>query len=246
MSAETALITGAVGILTVGGAEFARKIAGKIADKIGDDIAEGASVAFQTYRIRNWAETQRRALAQVEAAQQEAKAIPPKVLVPLMGHSSLEDDPSMQERWASLLARAAVSGNADDVPPAYADILSQLTPLAATVLEVLKDTRASTTYNHDPGLYSHRIADDLAKALGGRWQYHDAAEMYVRAAEANAAVDLLIRQGLVARAPLFEKKKPSKRGNVEYPEQLELAGYGVHITELGRRFFAACQPLPAK
>jgi hypothetical protein len=234
-----------VGLAIYGGAkEFFSRIAGKIADKVGDDVADAFSVKLRTYRLKNWAEAVRSAHAQVEAAKREAKAIPPKVLIPLMEGASLEDDESMQARWASLLARAAVAGNADDIPPAYASILSQLTPLSATTLEILRDTRQLAGWDQDPGVYKTKIGDDLREQLGGRWVYNGAAEMYDRFAEAEAALDLLIRQGLAARTSLLKKKRPAlQAGNLAYPEQLEKAGYAIYITELGRRFLAACQPL---
>lgn len=61
-------------------------------------------------------------------------------LFPILEHSSLEDDPDLTTRWAMLLANAA-SSSTDSlvVLPGFPDILSQLTPFHANLLQYLYD-----------------------------------------------------------------------------------------------------------
>lgn len=63
--------------------------------------------------------------------------IPLKTLVPLLEGASLEEEESMQTRWANLLANA-VSG-AIEVTPSYVEILKELSPVEALLLDKLHD-----------------------------------------------------------------------------------------------------------
>jgi Abortive infection alpha len=58
------------------------------------------------------------------------------VLFPLLEAGSLEDDPEMAERWAALLANAA-DPEATEVPPSFPDILKQLSPAEARILDAV-------------------------------------------------------------------------------------------------------------
>ena len=65
------------------------------------------------------------------------QAVPLKVLVPLIDASSLEEDDSMQARWANLLANA-ISGLMD-IKPNHVAILKELSPVEALILDKLYD-----------------------------------------------------------------------------------------------------------
>lgn len=63
--------------------------------------------------------------------------VPLKTLVPLLEHSSWEEDPSMQMKWASLLANSANPDYSQDINSTYVEILKQLSPLEAKLLDLL-------------------------------------------------------------------------------------------------------------
>lgn len=65
--------------------------------------------------------------------------IPLKTIVPLLDDSSLEEDASMQDRWASLLASAADPDFSSILLPSYVDLLKQLSPLEALMLDQMFD-----------------------------------------------------------------------------------------------------------
>jgi hypothetical protein len=73
-----------------------------------------------------------RAKLKVDEVGGQIHQVPLKVLVPMMESCSLEQDSEMMERWANLLAGAACG---EQVLPAHVQILSQLTPEAARVLD---------------------------------------------------------------------------------------------------------------
>ena len=65
--------------------------------------------------------------------------VPLKTLAPLLEHSSWEEDPDMQTKWASLLANAANPSYSYDIHSSYVDVLNQLSPLEARLLDLLFD-----------------------------------------------------------------------------------------------------------
>ena len=76
-----------------------------------------------------------------------------KTLVPLIERAGLEDDPTLQERWAALLANAT-SGSAE-VLPGFSSVLGEITVIEARILELL----------NDPPVRS-RLRSDVRKATG--------------------------------------------------------------------------------
>lgn len=80
-----------------------------------------------------------RAAQKIKASGLPPHAVRDKLLRAVVEDGSMEDDESMQERWASLLAREAtrISGA---TPLAYARILSELEPREARLLDRIYDT----------------------------------------------------------------------------------------------------------
>jgi hypothetical protein len=60
-----------------------------------------------------------------------------KILVPLLENGSLEEDEDMIERWATLLANAINPNHTGGVNIGYLDVLRQLSPKDALVLDKL-------------------------------------------------------------------------------------------------------------
>jgi hypothetical protein len=69
--------------------------------------------------------------------------VPLKILQPLIEGASLEEEESMQERWANLLATAA-NPNEDEIPPSFTSILAELSPRAARFLDSIYDLVAAS------------------------------------------------------------------------------------------------------
>lgn len=67
--------------------------------------------------------------------------VPLKILVPLLEGASLEEEESMQVRWANLLANA-VSGSVE-VTPSYVEILKELSPTEVLLLDRLYSEASS-------------------------------------------------------------------------------------------------------
>jgi len=65
------------------------------------------------------------------------RPVPMKLAIPIMQGAILEDDDSLQDRWAALLVNASNAAFAGEVRRSYVSILEQVTPLDAHILDVL-------------------------------------------------------------------------------------------------------------
>lgn len=63
--------------------------------------------------------------------------LPPGILLPLVGHATLEDDDTLQDMWARLIANGSVHASGVTLRPTYVDIMRGLTPLDAQVLKAI-------------------------------------------------------------------------------------------------------------
>lgn len=92
-----------------------------------------------------------------------------RLLRAVLEEGAFEDDPSMRERWANLLANSVVSNEAPHV--SFPTILSQVSPLEAQMLDAMHrtlaeeyDDRVQTAYRLEGfpvGFFSERIGLDL-------------------------------------------------------------------------------------
>ena len=213
--------------LSVGGAligtahaiqPFITKILGPSADELGDHLR----LKVRGYLAENTADTVAKAAAMVEGAKAEPKKIPLRSAVPLLEGASHEDDPKMREMWAALIARAAIAGDSETIPPIFAGILAQLTPASAVVLSQLAETTepfktlSQGSMSTVGGLDGMNLVYFLEDKLSGE----DKARI-------GEITDVLVRQQLASKTMVFAADKPQ--------------GYNIRITELGRRFHSACK-----
>jgi hypothetical protein len=85
-------------------------------------------------RAQRMGQTALRYLTHVGRSPQDVE---PKVLAPLIQGAALETDEGMAAQWAALLANAADPAHRVQVQPAFANVLGQLTPTDAWVLQKL-------------------------------------------------------------------------------------------------------------
>jgi len=113
------------------------------------------------------------------------KPVDPKLLASVVQHGSSEDIDEMQDKWAALLANAAIdSGRRANLDVSYADILRQITPRDARVLDML-----SEFYN---GYH------DIAQGIGRTIPYRDLKPLFYDDIDFLLASDNLKRLNLVA------------------------------------------------
>lgn len=102
------------------------------------------------WRLRNAVRVGRQAISMIETNAAPRRYVPVKVLLSALEQASLEDDVALQSRWAALLASAA-DASKQEITRAYVEILKELTPLDATILEWVRD-RVPDPDRNDPSV----------------------------------------------------------------------------------------------
>lgn len=109
--------------------DFARKVGGQAADELGVDFGN----RVRAWRIANAVNLYTRTRRILEEAGLPANAVPPRLFLPLVEAASVEDNESLQEMWAGLLATATQAP--DEVPPSFVETLKQMTPNEARFID---------------------------------------------------------------------------------------------------------------
>lgn len=105
--------------------DVVKRIAGPLADEIGESLA----LIARPYRIvKMFQKTQR----MLKEAGMPAQPVPPRLFLPMLEAASIENDEDLHTKWSALLANAASS---DKVHPSYIEILKQLMPDDARLLD---------------------------------------------------------------------------------------------------------------
>jgi hypothetical protein len=124
------------------------------------ELGEAAGNIGQYIRLATGIKIMKRAERMLRAAGIEPRSVPRKLFLPMLESASLEDDESLQSRWAALLANAADSGRDSEVPPSFASILSQLTIREVKLLDSLHKKVFRAMREHFPDY-----------PLNGNWAY---------------------------------------------------------------------------
>jgi hypothetical protein len=109
------------------------KLLGPAATEVGLTLGDSVKVWRFKRQIRMLQELKRL----VEHPGKDIKPIATRLFFPVLEAASIEDDDNMQTRWAALLANEAT--NVGSVHPSFIDILRQLAPDDARLLDKLCD-----------------------------------------------------------------------------------------------------------
>jgi len=124
------------------GVDAGRELGGFIARFVSGSLEQGMGIVEDKLAYMRW-ERRQRLMVRAVTVQRELglgdpdRAVPLKVAIPLFQGASLEDDDSLQDRWVNLLINAAYSESSVEVERAYVEILSQLNPLEAQILDAI-------------------------------------------------------------------------------------------------------------
>lgn len=119
-------------------AAFAAQVSGAGRAEVGAWFADHVRLR----RLKSQIKIMGRAKQLCEDAGLGPRVVKMNVLVPLLESGSLEEDESLAERWAALLANAATGS--EDVEPGYTEILRQLLPAEAAMLDNLCEAQRDT------------------------------------------------------------------------------------------------------
>lgn len=121
--------------------EAAERVAGFLSKVLGPAFSETAGIVYdwaRYFRLKNLLRIQDKveALYKMRRSEVEIMPIRPRYAIPLIQNASQEDDESIQDMWAGLIANATDPNKHSDPKKIYIDILSSLEPLDAKVLKL--------------------------------------------------------------------------------------------------------------
>lgn len=176
---------------------------------------------------------------------EEFREIPVKTAMPLLENASLEEDPSLQDLWATLLANALDPHFPHDIRSAYISIIKDLSPLDVRLIRLLQRLTAESRHGFFP-LYSH-VFDHFKEEVGVEWK------------AAEASIENLIRLRLIStdkevHAPQsdnfgntrIEPLRANQGDKITFRTHKVLARGSAHFTPLGLAFLNACCTAPSK
>ncbi len=126
---------------------FLKSIVNPALSELGELFADN----IRYLRFKNQVKILNRAEELVQKRNIKLRAIPLKVLVPMLENASLEEEESLQNRWAALIANAANYDKDLLSPVVYTSILNNLTHKEVIALDYLKE-EGIITY---AGLYKY-------------------------------------------------------------------------------------------
>ena len=93
------------------------------------------------YRLNNYISLCERATAKMRekgiSTDTVTKTVPPKIAMPLIEHATMEDDVSLQDYWAQLLANAMDPNFESNVERRHVSLLSEMEPLDLRILDTI-------------------------------------------------------------------------------------------------------------
>ena len=144
-------VTGAV---IIAGLKYAGKptvdVIGRLVERLLGPIADTGGDALDEWVRRRHKRAEAvltDSVKMLRTAQLEPQPVPGRILFPLMQYASLEEDDDLRAKWTALLANASSPGPENQILPAYAEILRQLTPIQAKIL----DHMFQQTLTFEPG-----------------------------------------------------------------------------------------------
>ena len=212
--------------------DLINKLAGPLAEEFGLMLGDKVRV----YRVKNWIKTVEKTERLLREARLSAHAVPPRLLLPIMEASSVEDNETLQDMWAGLLATA--SQDTDAVSPSFVETLKQLTP--------------------DEARYLHRLHNDALKEKRQRHPDDDGWKKVLERHPELSGWDKSVansRISLTAFPPGVQRKSEEKPSSDTY-ERLGLIrreygltkesegqdiGIAFRFTRYANKFIQACQ-----
>ncbi|SDP94207.1 protein of unknown function [Rhodoferax sp. OV413] len=204
------------------GIDAVREAGGFIARYVAGPLEEGVGILSDRLKYVRW-ERQVRLMQRADQFLREAgleapsRAVPLKIAIPLLQAATIEDDDSLQDLFAALLVNAANAASGVEVHRSFIEILSQITPLEARILNVIY------SLPFDEARHAGIITDALPDSVRILAEKEDATQQ--PSDEIALALGNLVRVGCV--------KVPGTWGGGE-------TFSSVNPTLLGREFVRAC------
>lgn len=189
---------------------------------IPDFVRDAGGILSDNVRFWRWqnqVSIVKKVKEKIEQSGLPKQQIPLKILVPILEHSSLEEDSELQEKWANMLANA-ISGS-KEISPNYVAILSELSSVEVGLLDKLHN-EASKINDYDKRKDLQFGRDNICKILG------------IEVPTADLIIENLIRLGLC--------QSPAGSGISVGDYKFSLRTTAIfEMTSLGYEFVSSCK-----
>lgn len=202
-------------------AEIARHFLGKLLDPAAEEGGGILSDTVKFWRFKNKIKLTLKAKDFLESKGINPRKVLPKTLYPILENGSLEEDEDMQTRWSAMLAHAADPTSLTKVRPSYPEILKQLSPLEAHLLDGFYESVKHKPENEQK--ISGIVKEKVLRIFG------------ISSKEYEILVENLFRLGLC--------QTPSSEGGMTiggHPIVIRTYDF-IKITPLGEDFIKSCK-----
>jgi hypothetical protein len=218
---------GAVEPVIQAGRDMTRAVCGDTIDAIDDYFAARIRERTELRRLKTFA----RARAMCEDIGVDPAAVRLPLLKPIWEGASLEEDESMAERWAALLANASADREGTAISPAFPRILAELTAPEAALLDRLAQQESLMLFEVQIELHPEGRRDDEAVPSEPEFDLHVANLERLALAQVSR-LDRSVRE-LRDEMNVIVKRQSL----TAFPRGPEIS-----ITDFGRAFVSACTP----
>src|SRR5580698_7329869 len=129
----------AKGAAAIGAVVPFTSIVKKMLGPAADELAEMWRDQVRLYRYGRQVKCIEKAEKMAKEAGFTPKAVPIKLLFPLLEGASLEEDETLHDMWAALLANASSPEHSANVRPGFIAILKQMAPDEAALLKTVEE-----------------------------------------------------------------------------------------------------------
>ena len=190
------------------------------------------------YRERKLVEVLLKTDRKLADAKRQPRPVPPRFLLPFVDGCSVENDETLQDKWAGLLATASQEG--DSISPSFIETLKQLTPEDARILDRIYDKALKDR---------ERMLSTLAKEIRQRVPPSRPRWITVQPRElsgpARTSADTFERLGLLQKSYDVKNEVVTASGTDSVEDVRSEIVYTYVLNEYAQRFLDACRgPLP--
>ena len=253
-------------------AEIAEKVGGFISKVIGPASNQVGGILedwTRYYRFRNLLTIADKVAAIHAHRKIEGKImpIPPRVAIPMLESAALEDDDTLQDVWAKLIANSTDPNFTTALHPGYIEVIKQMSPDEAIILEsflglktypMLFSNHISKTFENTGGSLANRMMRHLQHDEASYQKIH---EMFIKHCELLALkkpadlqvyIDNLLRLRIVELGHDFSGEERDAHAfilgmrrrassNAENPSvAIPARDEFLRMTVFGQRFVMAC------
>jgi hypothetical protein len=233
---EIGLVVAGVSQVTKQAEDFIAAIAGRPGESIGTILGD-----IMRRRINNAEVVASKAHLTLLNLELKPREVPLEIMHPILEAAALQEDPSMQDIWANLLANAADRREVTSVSAVFPVILKELRTEEVRFLDALLD-------GIPKGLQGHLM-------IGAGVHFSTVLHIYQEAnhlpkndrGDITFSLELLGRHNIITTEsvpqPINIGDKVARLPRGTIPRQLEVNTKELYqITSLGVRFVAACRP----